>query len=381
MPVQIPDPIAAARREADAIRHNRDGLLNQHLQHVLADAPLLDRETILKGLVEYHREAMDRVPSFAVYPEARPWVDYVRAADRELKALAGLTDLEMAVYRSLGNYLAFRGFGLAAPSAGGEKCRIAYIPDSDHGRLHIKNVDNPVTHYQPEADPRLVFARQDEPLMADGVGSGLHLDDEPAELFPLPVKSLMFQRYCNDVPSAVEFLTRYSPFWGRANLLLHDRAGRSAAIEKCSYNFIEVFYPGPDGRSHISGMTCRDPNSPLGRYQKAQREKYLRLYGQPHDGPDMAYWEGARQFEDKLEAWLAAAGSPLKLEDAIRLFTTAWPAGLRKDGLKTHPKQGLVGHTLMTYAALPDEGRLLRWQLSAKPELRWPDRPEEFVAK
>jgi hypothetical protein len=378
MTVHIPDPAETARREAEAIARNREARLVFPLQRVLADAPYLDPDAILNGLVAYHREAMAKVPSFTRYPEARPWVDYVLAVDRELKALAGLSELELAVLRSLHNYLAFRGLGLAAP-AGDEKCRVAYLPETDHGRLHIKNVDDPATHWKPEVAPRWEFVRKETPLFADGVGSGLHLDDEPAELFPLPVKALMFREYADDVPSAVEFLTRYSPFWARANLLLHDTKKRSVAIEKCSYNFIEVFEPGADGRSHISGMTCRDPDSPQGRYQKAQREKYRRLYRQPLDGPDMAFWNGAKRFEDKLTAGLAGLGPAAKLDEAIRLFTTAWPEGLRKDGLRLHPQQGLIGYTLMSYAALPDEGRFLRWQRTANPELAWPAAPESFT--
>ncbi len=376
MPVRIPNALETARREADAILANREAMLNFPLKRVLTDAPYLDPEVLLKGLVAYHREAMARIPSFTAYPEAKPWVDYALAVNRELQALANLTDLELASYRSLHNYLAFRGLGIAAP-AQDEKCRVAYIPESDHGRIHIKNLDDPATHWKPEGPMRDHFANPGQTLFTDGVGSGLHLDDEPPEIFPLPVLA-MFTQYADDVPSAVDFLTRYSSFWARGNMLLHDSRKRSAAVEKCSYNFIEVFYPGPDGRSHISGMTCRNPDSPQGRYQRAQREKYLRLYQQPLDGPDMAFWNGAWKFESALAKGLDALPARPKLDELIRLFTTAWPAGLRKDGLRLHPKQGLIGYTLMTYAALPDEGRILRWQRSANPELLWPDKPEEY---
>jgi hypothetical protein len=376
MAIPIPNALETARREADAIHANREALLNYPLQRVLIDAPYLDPEVLLKGLVAYHHEAMSKIPSPTAFPEAKPWIAYVLAVDKELKALVELSDLELATLRSLHNYLAFRGLGIAAP-AQDEKCRVAYVPESDHGRIHIKNLDDPATHWKPEGPMRDLFADKTRTLFSDGVGSGLHLDDEPAELFPLPIRA-MFPQYAHDVPSAVEFLTRYSSFWARGNMLLHDNRKRSAAIEKCSYNFIEVFYPGADGRSHISGMTCRNPDSPQGRYQRAQREKYLRLYKQPLDGPDMAFWNGAWKFEAKLAAGLDALAARPKLDDLIRLFTTGWPEGLRKDGLRLHPKQGLIGYTLMTYAALPDEGRILRWQRSANPELLWPDQPEEY---
>jgi len=55
----------------------------------------------------------------------------------------------------------------------------------------------------------------------DGVGSGMHIDDEPDEIFPLPVHR-MVKTHCNDVPGAVDFLTRYGTFWSGSNLLVRD---------------------------------------------------------------------------------------------------------------------------------------------------------------
>ena len=60
--------------------------------------------------------------------------------------------------------------------------------------------------------------------------------------------------HADDVPGALEFFTRYKPFWGGANLVIRDRQKRSAAFEKCSYNFIEVFpaAPGAGNRYDIT---------------------------------------------------------------------------------------------------------------------------------
>lgn len=376
MSQQTPDPIETAQQEAERINADREAALVAPLERVLADAPFLDRGTLLSGLDAFHQERMERIPSPAKYPESPPWVEFVLAVDREVQALAGLSDAQMAQLRSLHHYLTFRGHGGASP-ASDEKCRVAYVPESDHGRLHFKNLDDPATWYKPEGKPKWLFPVEGQTLWSDGVGSGLHLDDEPEEIFPLPVMQ-MFGIYGDDVPSAVEFLTRYSPFWGRCNLLLHDSRKRSVAIEKCSYNFIEVFEPGPDGVSHISGMTCRDPDSPLGRYQRTQRQKYLDLFGRPADCADNAFWDLARQFEEKLASRLAGMGRPAKLDDLIRLFTTPWPEGLNKTGQRIHPEQGLIGYTLITCGKLLDEGKLLRWQRTALPELKYPDKPEVF---
>ncbi len=377
MPVVIPDPVAASQREAAVLTANRQVSLYAALDRVLADAPFVSRDRALAGLAAFHRERMAKIPSSTKYPESAPWVEYVLAVDRGVQRLAGLSDEEMALYRSLHDYLAFRGFGLAAAAPGAEKCRVAYVPESDRGRVQFKNVDDPATHWKPEGPPTHRWPKRDQTLWSDGVGSGMHLDDEPEETFPLPVRQMLPQ-LCADVPGTVEFLTRYSSFWGRANMLFHDAQKRSVAIEKCSYNYIEVFYPGPDGISHISGMTCRDASSPLGRYQEAQRRKYLAMFNRLEDSPDMAFWSTCRKFEEKLASSLAAMGPRPRFEDIVRLFTTPWPEGLNKTGQRLHPKQGLIGYTLMSYGILLDEGRMIRWQRSAPPELKYPDQPEVY---
>jgi len=377
MSVELPDPKAVAREEAERISKNRDAYLKWPLERVLADSPFTDREQLLAGLDAFHRERMAKIPSAQKYPEAKAWVDHTLAVEREVKQLAGLSDRDMAMLRSMGDYCRFRGFARVAPAA--EKCRVAYVPESDHGRIHFKNVDDPNTHWKPEGKPTNRFLDRNQTLWSDGVGSGLHMDDEPAEIFPLPVRN-MYRHYCDDVPSSVEFLTRYSPFWGSGNMLLHDSKKRSVAIEKCSHNFIEVFYPGPDGVSHISGMTCRDPKSPQGRYQRKQRQKYLKLFGLNDENcADNTFWNFCEQLEVKLAASLQALSKPAKLDDLIRIFTRPWPEGLNKSGARIHPKQTLTSWTLISYFLLPDKGIMHRWQRGPLPECKFPDKPEVFT--
>jgi len=224
-------------------------------------------------------------------------VAYIRDHDKYLQEFASLNGRDIAVYRSLNMFLAYRGFkqAAAAQKSGIERCRIAYLPETDRGAVTIKNVDDPMTHWTGVKEPiTSLYGGGD--LMQNGVGSGLHMDDEPAEIFPLnPLK--MMASYCSTTPEAVEFLTRYSQFWGGGNLLIHDSKKQSVAIEKCSVNFIEVFYPGPDGRSHVSGMVCRDPNSPLGKHQAKMRKRYLDAFGLKEDGTDNTYWNFGYKFE------------------------------------------------------------------------------------
>src|SRR5690606_35212977 len=161
-----------------------------------------------------------------------------------------------------------------------------YVPDTDRGVVHIKNMDDPITYWK-KRPPIDSFPKSG--LTWDGTGSGLHLDDEPTEIFPLPIQTMCMAN-CSDVPGAGSLLTRYKSFWGKANVLLFDGKNPCTAIEKCSFNFIHVHGPDANGRNHISGMVCRDPESEIAKYQAKKRTEYLRLFGLPDDGTDATYW-------------------------------------------------------------------------------------------
>lgn len=381
MNLNLPDPTEVARKEARRINANRGAMLNHAFEHIAENAPQVKRADLMRGLTAFHRERMERIPSAATYPESKPWVDHVLAVDREVRKLANLTDDDMAVLRSLSLYVSFRALKQAAAAftptpARDENCRVAYLPDSDRGEVTIKNVDNPLTGWTPRPAPDHLAALKAAPLRYEGVGSGLHIDDEPDELFPLPAVD-MLPHYAADVPGAVEFLTRYGAFWGRRNLLLHDRQKRSVAIEKCSFKYIDVFYPGPDGRSRISGMTCRSATTVLGRHQHAMRLGYLKLFNLSLDGTDMAFWKAARGLDEKLAVALDGLGPRARCEDLFRLFTTRYPDGLNKYGLKPHPDTKVIGYTLVTHATLFTEGMYLRWQRSGDGK-SYPAEPEVY---
>ena len=371
MSLKLPDPKSAAQTEAKQIKNDPKRWVTGPVERIMADAPFVDRESLLAGLETFYRERLEKIPAHAKYPEAKPWVEHILAVDQELQAVTGMSTREMAIYRCLNPYLSFRGYLNAQPRLP-EKCRVVYLPETDRGALHIKNIDDPITFWKPDPKPVENLPAGDK-LVWDGVGSGLHLDDEPDEIFPLPVPG-MCQAYCNEVPAAVEFLTRYSQFWGGQNIVLYDRQKRSVAIEKCSHNFIEVFGPDPSGGSHVSGMACRDPQSPLGKYQAAKRRRYLELFNQPEDGPDMAYWQGCTRAEKVLGDLMQKRG--LTVDEVLALFTTPWPQGLNKDGARFHPDQGYMQYTLVTNAVLPDERTAYRWQRSAAG--KYPANPEIY---
>jgi len=369
----LPDPRQLAATQAAAITGNRTLKLEEPLLRKLAETPWLNRDEVIAGTLEFHKERMERVPSKTEYPESAPWVELTRETDRLLRGLVPMTDAEFALLRSLDRYLAFRSKCVAPPSPL-EKCRALFLPDSDHGRILIKNLDETSAHWKPRPP---ITAMPKDTLGFEGVGSGLHFDEEPAEIFPLnPCQ--MLGHYCHEVPGAVEFLRRYSAFWGWQNLLLYDAQGRSAAIEKCSFSFCEVFEPDAQGRSHISGMVCRDPHSPQAEHQRAVRKAAIAASGRCADNsPDAAFWRATDALETKLVSSVAAWGDQARLADVIELFTTPYPDGLNKENARFHPDQPVDAWTLATTITLPEEGRILRWQ-RAEGTMAWPTKPEVY---
>jgi hypothetical protein len=379
------DPLAEARRTAARIAANRAAL---SLDGLLAETPWVPRGDLAAALVAYHKDAMGRIPSATRYPEAQPFVEQVLRFEKELRRLANLDDLGVATVMSLGRFLLFRGrrqFGLRRPAQQAERCRILLHLETDRGPFMIKNVDDPPRNWKPAPAlpprmPRSDYWWEQVEWVADGTGSGLHLEDEPSELFPLPAVWVMASEHAHDTPGVVDFVRRYSPFFGGGNLLVYDRQLRLAAIEKSSHNHCEVF-PPEDGRwAHISGMVCRDPASPHGRYQTACREAYLRLYGLPADGPDAAFWMFCDEGERMLVDGVRQLGNRPKVNDIIELFRTPYPGGLCKGGHRFHKDQAVTEYTLWTYAHLIAERKYLRWQRGEDLSV-WPADPEtcEFV--
>ncbi len=376
MPVPMPDALADARRQADVMKNAGYDMVERSVERVLLDAPWLDRAALLEGAEAFHRERMAKVPAPARYPESPAWVAYVTAFDSELQRILGLSGRQIAVLRSLSDYLTFRAGGRARAQSA-EKCRVLWVPETDRGALHIKNVDDPAPpHWAPDrARPATLPCSQG--LIWDGVGSGLHIDDEPDETFPLPIMR-MYRHHADDVPGAIQFLTRYSPFFGGMNFVLHDDQRRSVAIEKCSRTFIEVFPPDPlGGFTHVSGMACRDPNSPQGRHQKAKRDAYRARHGLPADGTDATFWAACDRAERMLADGIRRMAPRPSCDAIFSLFTTPWPKGLCKTGAKMHPQQGLGEYTLMTHGSLLDERAYYRW--ARDENLRFPDQPLVFT--
>jgi len=147
----MPDPLVEARKEAatfpDLVHRIEVGL-----DRLFRDMSFVEPNSLIAGIEAFHQERMSKIPSRARYPEAQPWVDFVIARDNHLRRLTGISDRQLALHRSLGEYLCFRGTLKARPLLA-EKCRVVYLPDTDRGQLHMKNVDDPAIEWKPDPNP------------------------------------------------------------------------------------------------------------------------------------------------------------------------------------------------------------------------------------
>jgi len=376
-----PDPAAAARAEAERINANRHLALTARMEHILADATRLDRAELLSGLAGYHQEAMSRTPSSTRYPEAKPWVEYTLTYERELRRQADLNEWEIAVLMSLDPYLMFRGFkGMALKRQPViERCRAAFLPETDEGPLLIKNAEGDLVIWQPEpplpaSADRGEFWWERVDWVIEPAACGMHFDDEPEEIFPLPVFT-MAAEHAATTPEVVEFLQRYAPFWGAENILIVDRQLRAMAIEKTSRNFFEPYAPDGNGRCYASGMCCRDYATPQGKHVREKRDEYCRLFNLPDDVVDRAFWKLCDDLETMLADGLAALPATPPAREVCALFATPYPTGLCYDNYICHPDQAFGANTVVTYATTPNAGRYYRWQRSLDGKT-WPKEAE-----
>jgi hypothetical protein len=317
-------------------------------------------ETVQQKVLSFHKERLASEPDLNQYPELRGYRDLVLEEERGLFD-AGADEALIALSRSLEFWRMTRlreetgraWFAQAAP----EKCRIIYLAHSDRGALHLKNMDDPITYWKPKPPvaPNTPWPFQ-HPLIFDSVGSGLHIDEIPPEIFPVQVRELC-QENCTTVEEAKEFLVRYNYFWGSQNLLVHDHHGNSVAFEK-TWCRVATRGPNAQGINFVNGMGSLDPN--LSAFQKQQRQKYLDQIGADwNDSPDGCYFTSCENKWKNMARYVDDLSLNPTWENAKQLMEMRDPSGpMCLTGAKAHPEQEVVAYTLQMRMFEIDSKRL-----------------------
>jgi hypothetical protein len=314
---------------------------NRNFARLLAEKIRWPVETLVQKTMAFDRERLDAVPSLTTYPELRGHRERIDSEDRGMRD-AGVSAEMIAVARSLDFYTRTRLYQETGRvyyvEPGVEECRILYVPESEVGPIHAKNVDGPL----PENASPLPPVPKGTPwfwnhsIVLDGVGSGLHIDEIPPEIFPVNIYDVCYE-HCATLSEAVELLTRYNYFWGHGNLLVHDYHGNSIVFEKTQCR-VATRGPNRHGMTFTSGMGALDPG--IREYQRAMRQKYLDQIGDDWDGPEGCFWKMSDETYKNMERYVEQLPARPTLAQVNELMERRDPGGpLCYTGEKTHPRQ------------------------------------------
>lgn len=360
-------------------RHGPAGQYYLDRAREAAEAIGWPEEVLLSKVTAFHAERLDSVPDLTLYPELRGQRDILLERYRGM-ADGGISEELIAIVESMDFWRDYRlpveagksFYRLATERKLRERCRVVYVPESDQGQLHAKNIDDPLATWTPGPIDTSPGPWPHGPLFFDGVGSGLHIDEVPPEVFPVDAIA-MAGKHCGTVEETREFLVRYNYFWGGGNLLVHDYEGNSVAFEKSSRCRIATRGPDRKGINYITGMGAFDPE--MAAFVDQQREIYLRETEQPDDSLEATYWRFCKgQFRNMARYMKELAQEPTadKLTDVMCARDSDGP--LCKGGVPCHPDDVLREATLMQRLYFLDQKRqLVRQWADDKPvwESEW----------
>jgi hypothetical protein len=322
------------------------------------------KETVIEKVRAFHRERLDAVPDLTVYPELRGYRDLIDIEENAMRE-AGVDDNLIALSKSFNFWRDVRlqqetgkvYYAMALP----EKCRVLYLPDSDRGPLHLKNTDDPLTYWTPQPPvERGTPWPQQHPISSDGVGSGLHIDEVPPEIFPVNVHGL-WREECTTLREATELLVRYNYFWGHQNILLHDRHGDSVAIEKTRCR-IATRGPNKQGINFINGMGALDPE--LSAFIKEQRQTYLDQRGEVwEESPEGCFFNTCENKWKNMARYVDELSLQPSYDNAKQLMEQRDKSGpMCLTGEKSHPDLPVGGCTLIMDIWIPRDKQRHRRQ-------------------
>ncbi|MFW6457511.1 MAG: hypothetical protein ACOC0A_04375 [Planctomycetota bacterium] len=311
----------------------------------------IPEKELLDAVSDFHRERVDSPPDTTRYPETRGEREVLLQRYEGMRE-AGMSRTLVALHESLTFWQKYRmpeQFGkIYNPVAVGElaeRCRVVYMPESDQGPLHFKNVDDPLSSWSPRPPEEQGQSWPHSPLFFDGTGSGLHIDEKAEEIFPLDVQGLC-REHCTTVEEVTEFMVRYNHFWDSSNLLVHDEEGNSVAFDKASRGRIAVREPDSSGINYVNGMSSFDPE-----YQSfidQQRQMYLDETGQDENSVEGRYFAACDQVLHSMKQCMGELKQDPTLSRLVDIMCRRDGKGpLCKSGERVHPDQPNRQATLM----------------------------------
>lgn len=305
-----------------------------------------------KEVVEFDRERLRNPPDPIRYPETRGLPDIVAAERKGFAEGSGGGERELAFQYTWFFYCSRRlntryvGTGIRA-----NHCTAVYIRDTkEGGPLYGRNLD---VNRRPDErfDPPTEGPGRKRERLVSGVSSAALCDEEPDEIFPVDVWSLM-PKDCRKVRDIISFLQRYTPFWGPQNGILVDEEQDSVAYEKSNCR-MGVRY-SDDGTAAVTACSYLIPE--MKAFKEKCSRRSLELRGWDETSPDWLYWQGCdRRYERLLKLTRETARKGATLDDMVKIVTdhaVPFPDRVCLAGEKGHPDDPDVNWTVTSFSSV-----------------------------
>jgi hypothetical protein len=308
------------------------------LRQMLADAMKLPKEEAVAQAVKDYKRRLDAVPSAAKYPELVGMRECVLAYHKGVSDGAGVA-LDDVMIRANFLTMVTRALRVSTPQAGDQAtgqpgCTLVYFPESDRGPLLANNQDG-TARYAHTNPPGWIVANK-AGIILGTVSSGLYNDDVSPEEFPAPVFMMVYEQ-CTTTAQVTDLLTKLTLFWGPCNLLIADKQGNSAVIEKstCRHGLRK----SSDGFIATTEMSAEEPAYKKFLWEK--RVSSLAPRGLDKTSVDWAYWKACETRSSRLMSQVEKAKQAPTHEKIQEIIyeNTGQVEQVHMTGMPCHPEQ------------------------------------------
>ncbi len=308
------------------------------LRQMLADAMKMPKEEAVPLAVKHYKRRLDAVPSAAKYPALVGMRECVLAY-HEGMAKGSNVSLDDVMVRANFLTMVSQALRVSAPKPADEAtgqpgCTLAYFPDSDRGPILANNQDGLATQKHTN-QPGWIVANK-AGIILGTVSSGLFNDEVSPEEFPAPVFMMVYEQ-CTTTAQAADLLTNLTLFWGPCNLLIADKKGNSAVIEKSSCR--HGLRMSSDGFIGTTEMSAEEPAYKKFLWEK--RMSSLAPRGLDETSVDWAYWKACEKRSARLMGLIDKAKSAPTFEklQGVIYNNTREVEQVHMDGLSCHRDQ------------------------------------------
>ncbi len=328
------------------------------LRGMLAESLKLPVAEAVEAAVSNYKRRLDAVPPLAKHPELAGMRDCLMAYERGVAQGAGV-ELTDVMVRANFIHMVTKMLRVSTPGrgdlpSGQSGCTLVYFPESERGPLLANNQDG-VAASQHTSEPGWIVANK-AGIILGTVSSGLFNDEVSPEEFPAPVFMMVYEM-CTTTAQVTDLVTRLNLFWGPMNLLIADKTGDSAVVEKSSCRY--GLRKSSDGFIGTTEMSAEEPTYRKFLWEK--RVSSLAPRGLDETSVDWAYWKACEKRSARLGALIEkakAAPSFEKIQEVIYDHTGEVEA-IHMDGMSCHPAQKPqeCEWTLRTTVWVVNEGR------------------------